>query len=136
MTKGNVKKNTGKVSSRIVSYSIWFIGLAFLFMTFNYTVNIPYFENMRASPVFLICFIFLFWWIKQLFLLTPSGFAPLIATQILTIVTNLILKILFSDNVRILGYSSKLLFYLAAGSSGISIILILIFTYRIFFVQK
>ncbi len=131
--KRKCEKNIGKTSSRTVGCSIGFIGLALLFMTLNYTVSIPYFENMRASPVFLLFAAFFFWWIKQLFLLTPTGFFPLVATQILTLIINCGLKILFSDNARVLGYSSKALFYLTEGSSGISIALIFIFTFRVWF---
>jgi hypothetical protein len=121
------EKKFGKASSRILGYSIWSVGLALLFVTFNYTVDIPYFQNMRASPVFLIFGALCFWWIKKLFLMTPAGLAPLITTQLLALIINFALKILFTDNIRSLGFTSKILFYLAAVSSVISIILILAF---------
>ena len=121
---------------RPLTYSISFVGVSLFFVALNYTTNLPYFENFRASPVFLISATFFFWWVKMLFYVTRVSLGPLILTQLLSLGLNFGLKNLFSSDPKLFGFVSDILYYLSTAFSVISIIFILAFIVKIWRLNK
>ncbi len=131
ITNEHTKKNPDEISLRPVAYSILFVGLSLFFVAMNYTTNLPYFEHFRASPLFLISMTVFFWWVKLLFALTRVNIAPLVATQLLALIANFVLRLIFLGNPKFFGFTSNIFYYLSFVSSIISIGILAIFGIKI-----
>lgn len=72
-----------------------------------------------------------FGWIKLLFALTRVNIAPLVATQLLALSANFVLRLLFLGNPKFFGFTSNIFYYLSFVSSIISIGILTIFGVKI-----
>jgi hypothetical protein len=115
--------NSSGISLGPLVYAIYFLAFSFLLIVLNYTVNIPYFEKFRVSPVFFASFVVLFWVFKFLLQITRASIFPLLFSQFLTVVLNIILDKWYLSNPAMLGFISEYMFYISIFSTLLSFLI-------------